>query len=109
MTRRWRILSFGSAGLLVILGSVLAAVLGGGAGEIAAMTLIGLGLVMATGLVFLEVGFSEDREREREPERKREGEREPDSKQEGNRGRGRIRRVKRPVIERSRGHRRRLR
>ena len=97
MTRRWRIVSFGSAGLLVITGAVVAVLLSGGAGPLAAMVLIGLGLVLAVGLAFLEVGLSEDRERERE----RTSTRPP--------GARRITRMKRPAIERSRGHRRRLR
>jgi hypothetical protein len=93
MTRRWRILSFGSAGALVIAGSLVAALVGSGAGQIVALILIGLGLVGATGLVFLEVGLSEDRERERE--------------QQQSRRRPRLRRP-RSAIEPSRGHRRRL-
>lgn len=66
MSRRQRVASFGAASLLVIAGTVCAAVIGGGTGEILALVLIGLGLVAATSLVFLEVGLSEDRERARE-------------------------------------------
>jgi hypothetical protein len=65
MSRRARILSFGSAAVLVAIGAVCAAVLSSTAGQVAGMVLIGLGLVLATGLVFLEVGLSEDRERAR--------------------------------------------
>jgi hypothetical protein len=94
MTRRSRILSFGSAGLLVVVGALLGALVGGGTGQILALVLVGLGFVLATGLVFLEVGLSEDRERERE----------------GQQSRRRIREMfPRPAIQRSRGHRRRLR
>ena len=71
MTRRSRILSFGSAGLLVVVGALLGALLGGGTGQILALILVGLGFVFATGLVFLEVGLSEDREREREQQQSR--------------------------------------
>jgi len=63
MTKRHRIATFGFAGLLVIAGTVCAAVIGGGTGDILALALIGFGLVVATSLVFLEVGLSEDRER----------------------------------------------
>ena len=65
MTRRSRILSFGSAALLVVLGVVGAVAFSSTAGQVVAMVLIGLGLIFATGLVFLEVGLSEDRERAR--------------------------------------------
>ena len=66
MSRRSRIVGFGSAGLLVVAGGVCAAAFGGGLGEILALVLISLGFVEAVSLVFLEVGFSEDRERARE-------------------------------------------
>jgi hypothetical protein len=69
MTRRSRVLSFGSAALLVVVGAVCAAIFSGTVGQVLAMVLIGLGLVLATGLVFLEVGLSEDKERAREAER----------------------------------------
>ena len=71
MTRQSRVLAFGTAGALVVAGVVCALVIGGDVGPIAALILIGLGLVLATSLVFLEVGLSEDHEREREPEHKR--------------------------------------
>lgn len=65
MSRRTRIVAFGSAGLLIAAGVVSAAVIGGGTGETLALVLIGLGLVQMTSLVFLEIGLSEDRERDR--------------------------------------------
>ena len=65
MSKRSRIATFGSAALVVIAGTVCAAVIGGGAGDMLALVLIGLGFVAATSLVFLEVGLSEDRERAR--------------------------------------------
>ena len=70
MSKRSRIASFGSAGLLVIAGAMCAALIGGGTGQALAMALIGLGFVAATSLVFLEVGLSEDRERAREQARR---------------------------------------
>lgn len=93
MTRRGRIASFGSAGALVVVGTVCAVAVSGGVGAMLALVLIGLGFVLATGLVFLEVGLSEDRQRAQERQAKR---------------RPRPRRMARPKIERSRGHRRRL-
>jgi len=66
MTRRSRIVGFGSAALLVVLGAVCAAVFSPGLGEDLALVLISLGAILAVSLVFLEVGFSEDRERARE-------------------------------------------
>jgi hypothetical protein len=66
MTRRSRIVGFGSAALLVVLGVVCAAVFSPGLAEDLALVLISLGAILAVSLVFLEVGFSEDRERARE-------------------------------------------
>lgn len=97
MTKRGRILSFGSAGLLVIVGAVAAAVFSGTLGQVLALVLIGLGFVLATSLVFLEVGLSEDRERAREEQRQ---ERLAQRSKEGRR---------RPRLERMRGRPRRLR
>jgi hypothetical protein len=65
VSRRSRIIGFGSAALLAVAGVVCAVILHG-LGEILAVLLIGLGFVLATSLLFLEVGFSEDRERARE-------------------------------------------
>jgi hypothetical protein len=70
MTKRGRIVGFGSAGLLVIVGAVAAAAFSGTLGQVLALVLIGVGFVLATSLVFLEVGLSEDRERAREERRK---------------------------------------
>lgn len=82
---------------------------GGGAGEVLAVVLIGTGFVLATGLVFLEVGLSEDREREREREQARERELRERDRRRGVLGqRGGTPRLKRPRLGRSRGHRRRL-
>jgi hypothetical protein len=94
MSRRARIVAYGAAVLLIVAGAVCAAAVGGQTGEVLALVLIGLGFVALTGLVFLEVGLSEDRERERS-------------------GRARERRsirLKRPGrrLDRMRGERRRL-
>jgi hypothetical protein len=71
MSKRSRILAFGSAAVFVIAGGICAAVVGDGLGEALALGLIGIGLVEATSLVFLEVGLSEDRERDRERQQDR--------------------------------------
>ena len=108
MTRRSRIVGFGSAALLVVLGAVSAAVFSPGLGEDLALVLISLGAVLAVSLVFLEVGFSEDRERAREEaararqegeeERRRKPEGQPSSREHGRsrlpRMRGRPRRLR---------------
>ena len=69
MTRTARIVAYGSVGLLVIAGAVCAGAVQGEPGQILALALIGSGLVILVGLVFMEVGVSEDRERERERRR----------------------------------------
>lgn len=66
MNKRSRVIGYGSAGLLVLVGIGGAVAFGGTFGQILALALIGLGLVLATGLVFFEVGLSEDRERAKE-------------------------------------------
>ncbi len=96
MSRRSRIVGFGSAGLLILAGAVCAVAVSGGLGAILALVLIGLGSVGAVSLVFAEVGFSEDRERAREEERRRPKPRSP------------ARPARRP-LDRMRGRRRRLR
>ncbi len=99
MTRNSRILAYGSAGALIVAGGVCGGLVSGETGEVLALVLIGLGLVGIVGLAFMEVGLSEDRERERE-----------------RRARERAERPKRPRRERPglrlgrmRGERRRLR
>ena len=71
MTRRARIVAFGSATALVLAGVVCAIVLGGKTRDVLATTLITLGLGAIVLLAFLEVGLSEDRELAREEERRR--------------------------------------
>ncbi|HJS93584.1 MAG TPA: hypothetical protein VJ741_04925 [Solirubrobacteraceae bacterium] len=98
MSRRSRIVGFGSAGLLVLAGAVCAVVFAGGLGAILALVLIGLGCVEAVSLVFAEVGFSEDRERAHAA---RERERADSARHP--------RRPERSRLERTRGRPRRLR
>jgi hypothetical protein len=69
VSKRSRILFYGAAVVLVVAGGACAAAVGGVTGQLLTMALIGSGLVILTGLVFLEVGLSEDRERERERRR----------------------------------------
>jgi hypothetical protein len=71
MTKRARILAFGSAGIFVLAGVAGAVIIDGTLGQAIALGLISIGLVLATSLVFLEVGLSEDRERAREEARER--------------------------------------
>lgn len=66
MSKRSRITAWASTGGLIVAGIACAVLIGGGTGPILALLLTGAGLVLATSLVFLEVGLSEDRERERE-------------------------------------------
>ena len=75
MSRRSRIAGFGSAGLLVVLGIACAVIFSGTLGQNLAFVLVALGLVLATSLVFYEVGLTEDRARAREEtDRRREAE-----------------------------------
>lgn len=99
MSLRSRILSFGSAGVLVLAGALCGALVDGGTGAMLALVLIGVGFVVAMGLVFLEVGLSEDRERAKERDS-----RSPARPRPGTRPK-----LTRPKLERSRGHQRRLR
>jgi uncharacterized membrane protein YdjX (TVP38/TMEM64 family) len=66
MSPQARATTFGSAGVLVAAGIVCAIAFGGMLGPLLAFVLIGIGLVLATSLAFLEVGLSDDRERARE-------------------------------------------
>jgi hypothetical protein len=68
MSRRARILWFGLAALLVIAGVACAIFVPDGTGEVLILALMGTGFILATSLVFLEVGLSEDRDRARERE-----------------------------------------
>jgi hypothetical protein len=66
LSRRSRIVGFGSAGLLVIAGIACAFAFSGGLGQNLAFGLVAVGLVEGTALVFYEVGLTEDRDRARE-------------------------------------------
>lgn len=103
MTPPARIAVYGSTALLIIAGVVCAAAFGGGTGQFVGFLLIGAGLIIAMGLVFMEVGLSEDRERAREHDAAL-GKRLTRSGQRTGSGR-----LDSSRVERSRGHRRRLR
>lgn len=102
MSRRSRIWGFGSAAALLVLGVAAAAAVRGTVGGLLATVLVGLGLILAVALVFLEVGLTEDRERARE-ERAREAER-----QDAARKQAPLRPRSLRPLERMRGSRRRL-
>jgi hypothetical protein len=70
MSTRARIFGFGAAAVLVIAGIACAVFVAGGTGEVLILVFTGTGFIVATSLVFLEVGLSEDRERARELERR---------------------------------------
>ena len=108
MSRRSRIIGFGSAALLVVAGAVCAAVFSPGLGEDLALVLISLGLILAVSLVFLEVGLSEDRERAREQAVREEARGEAARRRERARLGQTPARPARPRLERSRGRPRRL-
>lgn len=95
MTRRSRIVGFGSAALLVVAGIACAFVFSGGLAQNLAFVLVALGLVAATSLVFYEVGLTEDRERARE-EAKRRRNAERDQPGPGQHGRLRPKRIRTP-------------
>jgi len=69
VSSRSRILAFGSAVAVAVIGGICAAVFPGLTGQLLALVLISLGLGAVVLLVFYEVGLSEDRERAAEQER----------------------------------------
>jgi hypothetical protein len=71
VARRARILSFGSAAVLVVAGVMCATLVGGLTGEVLTIALLTTGLGGALLLVFLEVGLSEERARARDEQRRR--------------------------------------
>ncbi len=71
MDTRARIFAFGSAAAAVLAGVVCAILVDGVAGEVLTIALIGGGLAGVVLLVFMEVGFSEDRELARDREHRR--------------------------------------
>jgi hypothetical protein len=72
VTKRSRLLGYGLSCALIAAGVLGAVFVADGTGEILALVLISLGFVLATSLVFLEVGLSEDRELELERKRAQE-------------------------------------
>lgn len=75
MTARNRLRWFGGSGLVIVLGVVAGALIGGVTGEAIMIALVSVGGITIVSLVFFEVGLSEDRERERETAQARERER----------------------------------
>jgi len=96
VSRRSRIVGFGSAALLVVAGIACAFAFSGGLAQNLAFVLVALGLVLATSLVFYEVGLTEDRARAREEEEKRRKPRPPapSARRPLDRMRGRSRRLR---------------
>ena len=71
MAPRTRLLSFGAGALAIVAGLIARPLLGGVTGEAVAIALYSVGGIAIVSLVFLEVGLSEDRERERDLPRSR--------------------------------------
>jgi hypothetical protein len=72
MSSRSRIVAFGSAAGVAVLGGICAAVFPGLTGQLLALVLISVGLGAIVLLVFYEVGLSEDKERAAEQQRREE-------------------------------------
>jgi hypothetical protein len=72
MSSRSRIVAFGSAGAVAVIGGICAAVFPGLTGQLLALVLISVGLGAIVLLVFYEVGLSEDKARAAEQERQEE-------------------------------------
>jgi hypothetical protein len=66
VSRRARTWSYGSVGVVMVIGVLCRVIAGGFVGEIIALTLLSLGAGAMLVLVFIEVGLSEDRERAKE-------------------------------------------
>lgn len=64
MPRSSRVRLYGLAVMLVFAGGICAVLVHGLVGQLLTLSLISLGLVGVVALVFLEVGLSEDRQRE---------------------------------------------
>lgn len=98
-----------------MVGVLCAVLVGGGTGPVLGIVLVGLGGVLATSLVFFEVGLSEDRDRARQGRSRRsasmatgeQGNGEPEPPDKRSPGKD-TRRLDPPRLERGRGHRRRL-
>jgi hypothetical protein len=65
VSRRARVAGYGTVVLLLLAGVACAVLITGGTGPLLALSLIGVGLVALISLAFMEVGLSEDRERDR--------------------------------------------
>jgi hypothetical protein len=72
MSRRSRILWFGSAGVLTLVGALCAVFVPDLIGQLLTFVLISCGLGGVVLLLFFEVGLSEDRERAAEEQRRQE-------------------------------------
>jgi hypothetical protein len=72
VTRRARVLAYGTAGALTVAAVLSAVLIDGIVGQVLFIALISIGLGGGLLLLFYEVGLSEDRARARE-ERRREG------------------------------------
>lgn len=72
MSSRSRIVAFGSAAGIAVIGGICAAVFPGLTGQLLALVLVSVGLGAVVLLVFYEVGLSEDKERAAEQERRAE-------------------------------------
>jgi hypothetical protein len=77
VSSRSRIASYGSMAALVVAGTLCGILVPGVVGEALVIVLLSVGFGGAVLLVFLEVGLSEEREREREEERRRREARRP--------------------------------
>jgi hypothetical protein len=123
MRSRSRVIGYGGAAVLVVVGIVGGVIFGGTFGQLFALVVVSLGLIQAVALVFYEVGLSEDRERAREErerarqERERAGEAAERAREAAERGREEARRHERTQpgqprrrlrLDRRRGQRRRL-
>ncbi|HET7049244.1 MAG TPA: hypothetical protein VFI54_13355 [Solirubrobacteraceae bacterium] len=72
MSSRSRIVAFGSAVAVAVIGGICAAVFPGLTGQLLALVLISVGLGAVVLLVFYEVGLSEDKARAAEQEHQEE-------------------------------------
>jgi hypothetical protein len=70
VSRRSRIVAFGSAAAVALAGALCAVFVHGLTGQLLAFVLIAFGLGAIVLLLFLEVGLSEDRDRAQEDERR---------------------------------------
>jgi hypothetical protein len=72
VSRRDRILAYGGAVALVVVGGLCGWIVPGLTGDIIRLSLISLGLGAVVLIVFYEIGLSEDRERAREERERKE-------------------------------------